>query len=394
MKKFLRNPLIKIIIAWRIWLFTPILLASLILPFRKDSLFTTIWQYTEKYPIVSHQLIYPWSNFDGVHYLAIASRGYIDEGRFMPLYPMIIKATSYPFELFFSTQAYGGIYFWSGLVISHFFFFIAIFYLYKLLRLDYSDLTSKRTILLLTLFPTSFFFVSLYTESLFLFLTIFALYLSRKKKWIFSFITVALLSITRLPGILVIIPVLYEYLSYMKFNWRKVLSNKQSYLLLIVPIPLILYMIYNQHTWNDYLYFVHAHGNLGNSREVSNLVFPVITVYRYLKIFMTVSTSQYEFWVAVLEFVSLVISTLGIIFSFIKKIRPSYQLLTISLVSLPLLSGTLSGFPRYLILSFSIFLSLVLQIDKRKRLFQFILASSIIFQAILLMLFSQGWYVS
>lgn len=394
MKQFIKTSVFKTLLAWRLYLFIPLFFASFVIPFRANSLFTSLWQYTENYPVVSHPLVYPWSNFDGVHYMAISSRGYIDEGRFMPLYPLLIKVISYPYQLITQIKPYGGVYFFSGLLLSHLFFFLAICCLYKLLQLDYSKLVTKKTILFLFLFPTSFFFVSLYSESLFLLLAIMSLYLARKKQWAWSFLMVSLLSITRLPGILVAIPIVYEYLLSFKFNLKKVLANKQTYLLLLIPLPLLGYAIYNQQMWGDYLYFVHAHGNLGNSREVSGLVFPLVTVYRYLKILLTVSNKQYEYWVALIEFGSLIIASLGVIFAFIKKVRPSYQLLSLSLISLPLLSGTLSGFPRYLLLSFPIFIGFALQLENRPRLFKLILLVSLLLQSLFLMLFARGWYIS
>jgi len=401
MKNILKQDYLKKLLIWRVWLFFPILIASLYLPFRENSLFTTLWQYVPKYQVVENQNIYPWSNFDGVHYIAIASRGYINEGRFLPLFPMIIAAISYPLSIFLEIQPYGPVTFWTGLLISNFFFLLAIHYLYKLLRLDYKKETVMRTILLLIVFPTSFFFVSVYTESLFLLLSVLSIFSARKKQWGRAICFAMLLTITRLPGILITIPLLYEFITNeIKLKeidqLRKLLTLRNMAKLLpflLITLPLFGYSYFNYLKWQDPLFFIHAH-DLGNSRSVSSLVFPLVTVYRYLKIFLTVNFNLYEFWVAIIEFISLIIASIGIIYSFIKKIRTSYQIFSISLISLPILSGTLSGFPRYSIIAFPLFIGLALRLEKHSKLFKLILFISILFQAVLLMLFSRGWYIS
>jgi Gpi18-like mannosyltransferase len=401
MKQLFNHPIIKLFLIWRVWILIPLVLASLYIPFRENSLFTTLWQYTPKYSVIENPLIYPWSNFDGVHYIAIASRGYINEGRFLPLFPLLIQIVTYPIQFFSKLQPYGATTFWTGLFLSNLFFLLALGSLYKLLRLDYKKETVIKTILLLIVFPTSFFFVSVYTESLFLLLSVLALLSARKKQWGRAILLSMLLTITRLPGILIVIPLFYEYLTQ-EIKIKKIKEIKKIFTLknllklspfLLIPLPLLGYSYFNYLKWNDPLFFIHAH-DLGNSRSVSGLVFPLITIYRYLKIFLTVSIKQYEFWVAIIEFISLILAMIGIFFAFIKKLKPSYQLFSIALISLPLLSGTLTGFPRYLILAFPLFLAATLKLENNKKIFNLLLLLSIFLQSILLMIFARGWYIS
>lgn len=172
----------------------------------------------------------------------------------------------------------------------------------------------------------------------------------------------------------------------------------------LIPTLLLLYGWFNYLKWGDFLYFVNAHGMLGNSREVSGLVFPLVTVYRYIKIFSTVSATQYEFWIALLEFGALVYATLNIFLVWKMKLRTSYLIFSLTMVSLPLLSGTLSGFPRYILPIFPFFLAQGLWYEKLQKsngatkLGKLIIVTFIVFslllQAVLLALFSRGYYVS
>lgn len=401
MKKIVKSKIIRNFLIWRIWLFIPLSLAFFFLPFRENSLFTTIWQYVNKYPVVEHPLIYPWSNFDGVHYLAIASRGYIDEGRFLPLFPILIKLLILPFSLIWKIKPPGELIFSSGLFLSNLFFVLSLFFLKKLLELDFSTKIVNKVILLLLVFPTSFFFVTIYTESLFLLLSILVLLFARKEQWGKAILLSMLLTITRLPGILIIIPLFYEYITK-EIKVKKLKEIKNIFTLknlikllpfLLIPLPLLGYSYFNYLKWNDPLFFIHAH-DLGNSRSVGGLVFPLITVYRYFKIFLTVSFRQYEFWIALLEFISLIIALIGIILIYLKKIRTSYLLFSLALISLPLLSGTLTGFPRYLLIAFPLFIGFTLAINKHKWIWKIFILASLITQSILLMLFSRGWYIS
>lgn len=398
MRKFLKEKIFRQFIVWRLWLFLPLVIGYYFFPFRPDSLFTTIWQYVTKYKVVENFLVYPWSNFDGVHYLAIASRGYVDEGRFLPLFPILIRAVASPFSLIWEIKPYGQLVFWSGLILSNSFFVAGLYYLKKLLRLDFSEKLTNRVLLLLMVFPTSFFFVSIYAESLFLLLSILSLYFARQKKWDLAVIAGIFLSITRLPGVLILIPIVFEFaISELKLN-RKNWSNFSKYLklwkLLLIPIPLIVYSIFNYFKWSDFLYFVNAHAALGNSREVSGIVFPLVTIYRYIKIFLTVSVRQFEFWVALVEFISLLFVTWTLIYFFLKKIRLSYLVWTLALISLPLFSGTLSGFPRYLLLAFPIFIALAKATIKNKYVWSLVLVISLLLQFVFLTLYARGWFIA
>lgn len=416
--------ILQLFVAWRLLLFVPVFLATLFLPFRENSLYTTLWQYTEKYPIVEHELVYPWSNFDGVHYLAIASKWYTDEGRFLPLFPIAVGIVAAPLSLIWPIVPYGPGTFWAGIFVSTVATILALFFTAKLLHLDYKTKTVELSLFLLFFFPLAFFLACIYSEGLFLLLSVLALYFARQKKWFFASITAMFLSVTRLSGILIIFPLLWEYyeleikqtkkasffqqlVNYIvpkkisKKSWKKYLSLLWFAL---IPTLLLLYGWFNYLKWGDFLYFVNAHGMLGNSREVSGLVFPLVTVYRYVKIFLTVSATQYEFWIALLEFGALVYATVNIFLVWKMKLRTSYLIFCVAMVSLPLLSGTLSGFPRYILPIFPFFLAQGLWFEKlqksnrtmklSKRIFISLIIFSVLLQTLLLALFARGYYVS
>ena len=86
-----------------------------------------------------------------------------DPAAFWPLYPLLVGLG----------HLLSG---WSvqlvGVVLSHLAFLPALVLLHRLVRLDFGAAAAGRTVWLVALFPTAFFFSAVYTESLFLFLTV------------------------------------------------------------------------------------------------------------------------------------------------------------------------------------------------------------------------------
>lgn len=96
-----------------------------------------------------------WNIRDAPHYQSIAENGYTKTGSeanyiaFLPFYPSIIRLLSYLLNI-------DSLY--SSFLISTIASFLLAVVLYKLILLDYSKKIAFNTILLLFIFPSSFFF--------------------------------------------------------------------------------------------------------------------------------------------------------------------------------------------------------------------------------------------
>ena len=378
-----------IFIIWRIFLFLPLWAAKNI-SFRKHYEYAHIFTSTLKYKPVDSPLLYPWANFDGVHYLDIAGNGYKDQGRFFPLYPLFIRGLS---ALFGTGKAFGVVQFFCALFISNFAFFLAVVFLYKLLRLDFSENISLWSIVFLILFPASFFFATVYSESLFLLFLVLSFYFARKNKWFLASISAMLLSVTRPVGLLLIPSLVYEFIrqkKYLKFDLS--FSVFVFYFLFLIPSGLILFSYFCYLKWHDPLFFLHAQALLKNGRTVTGVVFPLRTVYRYLKILITVSPKIYEWWIALLEFVSFWLAGYLLIVGWLKKIRPSYLIFSTLAFLVPTVSGTFSALPRYIIVLFPLFIPLA---SIKNRFIKIgLLVIGLFFQLVLLGLFSRGYFIA
>ncbi len=378
-----------IFIIWRIFLFLP-LWAGRNIPYRIKYEYTHIFTSTLKYAPVDRPLLYPLANFDGVHYLDIAGNSYKDNGRFFPLYPILIRGLA---TIFGTGQAFGIIQFFSALAISQLSFLLAIIFLYKLLRLDFSEKISFWSIIFLMTFPTSFFFGLIYTESLFLLFLVLSLYLARKQKWFWSSFFAMLLTITRPIGIVLIPALIYE-----AYKQKKFLHFNLSFyflifdFLIIIPLGLFLFSYYCLIKWHDPLFFLHAQALLQNGRSVTGFIFPLQTVWRYLKIITTVSPNIFEWKVALLEIFSFGFGSGILVFAWFKKIRPSFLIFSLFALLIPTLSGTFSGLPRYLLVIFPIFLTL--NFIKAKWFKPVYIIFGLILQFVLFLFFSRGYFIA
>jgi hypothetical protein len=347
---------ISVFLIWRLLLFLPVIVAPFIIVQRLGYVFAT-----------------PWANFDGIHYLSIAQNGYINQAAFFPLFPLLINLLSF-----------GKLYFLSGMFISNMAFLFALLYLYKLMILDYSKKRSWEMIIYTLLFPTAFFFGAVYSESLFLLLLVLAFYFARKGKWMLSSMSALLLGATRLVGILILPALIYE----LYFQNKKL---KDYLTLLIIPLGLSIYSVFNYLKWGDPLYFINAHSELGNSRVTDTIILFPQTVVRYFKILSSLPIQQYEWWVALLEIVMFIVVSILLYIAWKKKVRVSYLIFSVLAFLLPASSGTFSGLPRYVLVLFPIYIVLSYMSGKIRRIY---LVISTIILIVLLMFFSRGYFVA
>jgi len=360
---------ILLVLSWRLLLFLPLFF----LPFIPSPTNT-------RYLGIS-----PWANFDGIPYLSIASQGYVNEARFFPLYPLIIKVIVFIARLPITPY----IYFVTGFLLSNIAFLITVLVLYKLLRLDYSHKISLLSILFLLLFPASFFFGSVYSESIFLLLTVLSFYFARKRKWLLAIAIAMFLPVTRSVGIVILPALFVEWLLQQKE--KNVPSFSILLLLFIIPIGLIEYAIYNFLKWGNALYFIQAQTELGNSRSTGIVLIPQ-TLFRYAKILLTVPITQYVWHIALLELAVFIFGAILLYFAYAKKIRLSYFVFSLLAFLIPTSTGTFTGLPRYVIVLFPLFAALALVKNKTVKIIYCVI--SIILSIALLMLFARGYYIS
>lgn len=177
----------------------------------------------------------PWSRWDSAWYLQIARQGYFSaqSTAFFPLYPVLTSLLGHVFRGNFAL---------GGLLISLASCLGAFILLYKLVELDFGPGIARRTVLFLAIFPTSFFFQAIYTESLFLLLGIASLYAARRQRYLLAGCLGFLAALTRNTGLLLLLPLAIIYFKQHHRNWRQI---REDAIFLLFPLAgLGLWMLY------------------------------------------------------------------------------------------------------------------------------------------------------
>ena len=368
--------------------------------------------YKELLPLTNlPQWMYSFANFDGLHYITIASQGYQQfEEAFFPLYPILIYLTS-----FLTAKNY----LIAGLLVSNTTFIIGLHYFKKYAtEILPKNISSWWALIFVIVFPTSFFFGAIYTEGLFFFLSIGYLYFLHKKNYTLAGVFGFFAALTRLVGVFLIIPLLVELFvlavqKHKQKSFTKVISSgisglldsflkkKEMLLAFFLPIAgLLSYMGYLLIRTGDPLFFLTAQPSFGANRSTSLVILPQV-LYRYIKIFLT-ATPNFQYLVSVIEFVIFLFVFILLIWQLWKiwqtrtekttGLHLGLNLFSIANIMLPTLTGTLSSTPRYALMSFSLFFILAtLQSKIAKILIALIF---VVLHVVLLSLFVQGYFVS
>lgn len=180
-----------------------------------------------------------WNHWDADWYLAIVNEGYPsrpDAMGFFPLYPFITSNVS----SILGIESYV-----ASVIVSHLSYLVAILFFYRLARLvrDEHDF-AIRSVGYMVLFPTSFFFLAGYAESLYLALAIMSFYftLRRFRGFILGGLAAGLAAAARPTGWLLGVIFLSEFVQQRDFSVRAVLRLFLAGLLTVSGI--IVYVIY------------------------------------------------------------------------------------------------------------------------------------------------------
>jgi hypothetical protein len=156
-------------------------------------------------------LVAPAARWDAGWYLLIAHQGYdpglgaatAARGAFFPLYPLLVRALS---VLLIAPVL-------AGIVVSVLALAVALYGLHRLAALETGSREVARLAVMATAFaPMAFFFSAVYSESLYLALSVGAFWFARKGRWAGTGALGGLAAATRPTGLLLLAPALLFYL--------------------------------------------------------------------------------------------------------------------------------------------------------------------------------------
>lgn len=304
--------------------------------------------------------------YDTLHYRSIAESGYQStaDTAFFPLYPSLVRGMSALTSIAISNALF---------VVSIISFLAAMivtaYWLRYELRQRKVRLSPLYVIGGMLIFPTSFYLVLGYTESLFVLLTVGALYTYRTKHYYWSMSLMALAAVCRVQGVVIAVFFLADYFLAKKWSdWRKLLP------VIGALIGIAGYMIWLAIHFGSALSFVTAQQSWG--RLNGNIISGLISSF----------TPSYIWYLPVLA--------LGLV-AIYRQLGIAWLVAAGAYFLLPLASGNLDSLNRFMIGFAPLFLALAVTFAKRKN--QYLKLAYIVSAAMLLAfnitLFCNGYFV-
>jgi hypothetical protein len=138
-----------------------------------------------------------WPRWDAVHYLGLARLGYfqvgVGESVFYPLYPLLVRGVA---------PVVGGDDLAAGLLVSTLAAVVVFAMLYQLGDQAYGPDAARLGVVAMAVYPTAFFLLAPFTESVFIGLTLATFVAAGARRWWLAGLVGALASLARGPGIL------------------------------------------------------------------------------------------------------------------------------------------------------------------------------------------------
>ena len=340
----------------------------------------------------ARRLLQPWANWDGVWFVRVASGGYranpFSEA-FFPLYPLALRVL---------TPLAGGLYVVAGIAFSLACYAGAMVVLYRLARDECGSRVALWSVVFISIFPTAFFFQAVYSESLFLLLTLVSFAAGRQGRWWLAGLAGLGAALTRSAGVLLVLPLAV-------FWWEQhrgvavrlpggpvsvppPAARGASWLaaawLLLVPAGLGIYMGFLWRAFSDPWLFSQVQGYWG--RDAASLP-PVavwhgaVAAYDGLRWLVAHGVGavlhgphtasgglQSDVVANPLEFLALIVAVVLLVLCW-RRLRAAYTLYAAAALLFPLLYPTtvrpLSSLPRFLVVVFPLFIALAAALAAR-----------------------------
>ncbi len=278
------------------------------------------------------------AKWDSFWYLDIAENGYSYEGAgqlsnivFFPLYPFLMKILSF---------VVGGNLILAGWIISSASLFLALLFLFRLVREFHPQVDPYLPVLLLLIFPTAFFLNAVYTESLFLFLSIASLYYGLKGRYGAAGAFGVFAALTRVTGALLFVPLAWEYYRRHGLNIQAIL-NRHLLWLVAIPAGTLSFFLFHWLKFGDPILFLRVESAWGRAFILNQ------------GHFVFLSHPAFANFLADVMFAVFALGATWLVF---RRLRTSYGLYMLATLGVTLGTGTLMSIGRYILVLFPIFI--------------------------------------
>lgn len=297
--------------------------------------------------------------WDSHHYIGIARYGYRNEGDprfhivFYPLYPLLVKGFSYLF---------GGNITAAAFIQPNIFMALSIAVMYKLLRIDFSERTTKTAILLLIFNPFSFFFSLPFTEATFLFLSLLFMLMLKKEKWLIAGICGFFAALTKNFGLILIIPYgvwLITVACKRHFNFKQFICRLLPAFLILVGFGV--YLLINKLVTGDWFKFMEYQRDHWYN-QISCILQNVTNHFRW---FLNENSDMTQKWGTWFSNIAAATVAMTAIYIKHKKMPFLYNIYELAYLFLTLTVSWLLSGARYMLAAFPMYISYALVLNNK-----------------------------
>jgi hypothetical protein len=298
------------------------------------------WRFVPGHIPPVRDLIGTWYKYDTVFYVRIAEDGYLYSKfapAFYPLYPALIKVVN---------PIIPGDGLPSALFVSIMFALVALVMLHRLVEYEFGEKVASRTTFYIAAFPAGFFLFAGFNESLFLALVLISLYAARKGNFWVANVAAAFAGSTRLFGLLLAAPLVYEYMRQRGWSIRKIRWDVLGFGL--IPTGVLAFAVFLQRTTGDWLAFSHAQD--GWKRKYD---WPGVPIWKTLKLLNDKPFLQDWRLLQLVNLAVVVGAMLLLLIALFRRTRlafrpDQYYLLVYAAVPILLFISTEAAWPNYL----------------------------------------------
>lgn len=312
--------------------------------------------------------------WDSGWYLDIAKFGYSAAGRtdpailnqanyaFFPLYPLTMRALG---------PLVGGP-FNAGLIVSNVYLVASCFALRRLVALDHDPKAASRAVRYLVLFPTGFILSGVFSESMFLALTLAAFLSVRRDRLFLAGAAGYLAALTRPLGVFLVLPLALAYMRDRR-TARRPLSPRAAWLAL-VPLGLATFAAYNYALTGNALAFARIQASWGRTFHS-----PLSVLAEGLR--APDVTARFSAWMT--------LAVIAILVAGARRLGLAYCVLSLFFILVPLATG-LNSMPRFLLAIFPVPI-LLARLGERRSVDEILMACLALRQGFLMVFWANGF---
>ncbi|MGE0058831.1 MAG: mannosyltransferase family protein [Dehalococcoidia bacterium] len=317
-----------------------------------------------------------WAQWDGGWFIQIATEGYGPRTQaWFPVYPTLIRVLGWV----------TGDVVVAGLLISNLAFLTFLLVLHRLVKDRSGSGVAMSSVITVLTFPTAFYGVAMYSESLLLLMAALTLLSLERERLVAGSLFAGIAAGTRLVGIATFLPLALFALRRWDQRPRTAAVYVVAAVICLAPLAAWCLFLWERH--GDPFYFQTV-SSVSWGREPGN---PLTTLADFIRHPDDPNSSTPLIPALELGLPLLFIAVLAL---GVRTIPLSWWLYSVAAVVIPLSSGVLFSMPRYVLASIGAFVIIAVYVQPRPALKYGVWTAGLVLQAVLAIRFINGYWVA